>query len=640
MPSFWEIEVDGVFQDFNGDLNFLVTQSFGTGMPPIRNLTKPLPLQPGSVFDNQQIDQRTWSLRGSIVAEGAEDIDSILLKRKNLIKAIVSYPSSINSQLPARRLRYLKGTTNKDIYGYYDGGLHDEPPIGWSQEDMDIRFLSPDPLFYATSETTESLDPSDRITTIRGTAGKESGIWSDLGNDSAAGAFTRINAIVSDGTYIYFGGSFTSLDGDGNFDNIVRYSISGQVFSALSTGLNGAVNALDVAPNGDLIVGGGFTNAGGVANADRIAIWDGSSWVAMGTGSPSAVNVIHTARNGNVYIGTDGTGIGGVTNADYVAYWDGSAWNAMADPDTAGATVTSVDAISSDINNNIYIGGDFTSFGNITDADYIVKWDGSAYTAMSSGLDDNVNSIVLGNDGLFYIGGGTILSSDRLVTWNGTSFNPVGSATFDDDVSDLAVNGDLVYVFSDPTTVGLSNTTGLIIWNGSTWADVDIKSLGGGLSAIGFEGDDIFVGFDTASAQVNHSGGDTISYGGTSSAYPYVEISRSDGAVTVTRCVVKSLINETTKARIYLEYPLLDGETLTLELRPHEGIKATSSKFGRVDDAILANSNQGQFFLVPDNTTGDSDNIINLFVDEQTSDGSTVVTANMKFKATYLSLDD
>ena len=99
------------------------------------------------------------------------------------------------------------------------------------------------------------------------------------------------------------------------------------------------------------------------------------------------------------------------------------------------------------------------------------------------------------------------------------------------------------------------------------------------------------------------------------------------------------MINETTKATIYLDYPLLDGETLTLELRPQEGIKATSSKFGRVDDAVLANSDNGQFFLVPDNTSGTSDNIINLFVDEATSSG-TVVTANMKFKSTYLSLDD
>jgi hypothetical protein len=37
MPSFWEIEIDGAFSDFNDDLDFLVTQSFGTGMPPIRS---------------------------------------------------------------------------------------------------------------------------------------------------------------------------------------------------------------------------------------------------------------------------------------------------------------------------------------------------------------------------------------------------------------------------------------------------------------------------------------------------------------------------------------------------------------------------------------------------------------------------
>jgi len=640
MPSNWKIEIDGSFVDFRDNLNFIVSSSFGTGLPPIRNITNPLPLQFGSSYNNRQIDQRVWTLQGSIVAEGGESVADVHDKRHDLIKAIMSYVTNINEQLPARAIRYTGGTTDKEISAYYDGALQDGIPIEWTETDIPLRFLSPDPLFYATSETTESLDPSDRISTIRGTAGKEAGIWSDLGNNSAAGAFTSINAIISDGTYIYFGGSFTSLNGDGNFDNIVRYNMSTDTFSALSTGLNGAVNALEIAANGDLIVGGGFTNAGGVGNADRIARWDGTSWSAMGTGSPSDVNTIHTARNGNIYIGTSGTSIGGVTNADYVAYWDGSAWNAMADPTTGSASITSVDAISSDAQNNVYIGGNFTSFGNITDADYIVKWDGSAYTAMNSGLDDDVNAMAFGADGLLYVAGGTILSSDRFVTWNGTSFAKVGNDTLDSDVNKIVVNGNLIYVFGSFTISSLSHLTGGAIWNGSTWADIDIKPNSGGLSAIAFEGDDVFVGFDTASAQVNHSGGDTINYSGTAPAYPYVEISRDDSGDTVTRCIIKRLKNETTGAIIYMDYTLLDGETLTLELRPHEEIKATSSKFGNVNDAFLENSNQGQFFLNPDNSSGSSENIINLFVDEQTLSGSTVVTANMKFKAAFLSLDD
>jgi hypothetical protein len=231
----------------------------------------------------------------------------------------------------------------------------------------------------------------------------------------------------------------------------------------LSTGLNGSVEALEVAANGDLIVGGGFTNAGGVANADRIARWDGTSWAAMGTGSPSTVNVIHTARNGNIYIGTSGTGIGGVTNADYVAYWDGSAWNAMGTPTAGTASITSVDAITSNRNNDIFIGGNFTDFANGANRDYIAKWNGSAWAALDSGLSDDVNSIAFGADGLLYIGGGTILSSDRLVTWNGQVFEAVGDITFDDDVADIIVNGDLIYVVSSPTISYLQNTKDMIV---------------------------------------------------------------------------------------------------------------------------------------------------------------------------------
>ena len=44
--------------------------------------------------------------------------------------------------------------------------------------------------------------------------------------------------------------------------------------------LNAVASSLAVAP-GALYVGGEFTDAGGVANADRIAKWNGSSWSAL-----------------------------------------------------------------------------------------------------------------------------------------------------------------------------------------------------------------------------------------------------------------------------------------------------------------------------------------------------------------------
>jgi hypothetical protein len=49
------------------------------------------------------------------------------------------------------------------------------------------------------------------------------------------------------------------------------------VGTAGSDSLNLVANALEVTPSGVLYVGGKFTDAGGLANADRIAKWNGST---------------------------------------------------------------------------------------------------------------------------------------------------------------------------------------------------------------------------------------------------------------------------------------------------------------------------------------------------------------------------
>src|SRR5436190_11106667 len=40
-------------------------------------------------------------------------------------------------------------------------------------------------------------------------------------------------------------------------------------------------------------LGGDFTNAGGLANADHIAIWNGTSWSALGGGLGDAASAVY-----------------------------------------------------------------------------------------------------------------------------------------------------------------------------------------------------------------------------------------------------------------------------------------------------------------------------------------------------------
>ena len=47
----------------------------------------------------------------------------------------------------------------------------------------------------------------------------------------------------------------------------------------------GVVHSLAFGATGYLYVGGHFTNAGGIANADHIAKWTGSAWESLGIGT-------------------------------------------------------------------------------------------------------------------------------------------------------------------------------------------------------------------------------------------------------------------------------------------------------------------------------------------------------------------
>src|SRR5207253_273940 len=82
-------------------------------------------------------------------------------------------------------------------------------------------------------------------------------------------------------------------------------------------------SALEATPS-TLYVGGEFTDAGGIADADRIATWNGSAWSAVG----SATSQISNGRvsdiavaGGRVFAGGTFHNAGGKANADFLAVW-------------------------------------------------------------------------------------------------------------------------------------------------------------------------------------------------------------------------------------------------------------------------------------------------------------------------------
>ena len=62
-----------------------------------------------------------------------------------------------------------------------------------------------------------------------------------------------------------------------------------------------------------------FTNAGGIANADYIAKWNGASWECVRTGTNDVVQKVFI-DSGKVYVSGAFTTAGGLTLTDRVAF--------------------------------------------------------------------------------------------------------------------------------------------------------------------------------------------------------------------------------------------------------------------------------------------------------------------------------
>jgi hypothetical protein len=122
-------------------------------------------------------------------------------------------------------------------------------------------------------------------------------------------------------------------------------------WSVLGGEMNGKLNALAVLPNGDIVVGGEFTTAGGVP-VNRIARWNGAAWSAMGAGFARPVRALRVLSNGQL-VATCDYAASGPNQYGLFAKWTGSSWATLAE--TTG-TATSIAELP---NGDVILGGSF-----------------------------------------------------------------------------------------------------------------------------------------------------------------------------------------------------------------------------------------------------------------------------------------
>ena len=184
-----------------------------------------------------------------------------------------------------------------------------------------------------------------------------------------------------------------------------------------------------------------------------------ADWISLGCvpGTDGQVNAAVADGAGNVYIGGSFTVVGDVI-ANRIAKWDGSAWSALGsgiDGEVYALAVSGTD---------LYAGGWFTAAGGVA-ANSIAKWDGSVWSALGSGMGGEypyVSALAVSGTDLYAGGGFTTAggtAATNIAKWNGTGWSALGSGmgsppSIGHDVSALAVSGTDLYAGGSFTTAG------------------------------------------------------------------------------------------------------------------------------------------------------------------------------------------
>ena len=330
------------------------------------------------------------------------------------------------------------------------------------------------------------------------------GGWHALGPGLSDG----VRAIAISGNDVYVGGHFTDAAGIPEADYIARWD--GTNWHALGPGLDAWVSTIAIQGT-DVFVGGQFEDAGGNPFGDKIARWDGASWHPLGEGLSWQVRTIVVSTDGNdLYVAGQFTNAGGNDAADKVARWDGTDWHAVFGGFNPWTIGPAPDLLAVD-GNDLYIGGTFEDLNGNLDADRIVRWDGSTIHSLGPGLNERIYALaakpgVLYAAGMFQDAGGDT-EADYFVHWSGGAWHATNTTNWTAGATALAIEGNDVYVGGGYQDAGGNPDADRIAkWDGTNW-----HPLGSGLNAdvmaIATDADNVYAGgwFENAGGDPNAS---------------------------------------------------------------------------------------------------------------------------------------
>jgi hypothetical protein len=301
--------------------------------------------------------------------------------------------------------------------------------------------------------------------------------WHAMGDD---GANNQVFALTVYNGDVIAAGAFTSIGGVAA-NRIARWD--GAAWHPLGTGLNIHTARALAVYNGELYVGGMFNQAGGVP-AEGIARWNGSTWQGVGGGvhlpPQNGITAVFalTVFDNKLIVGGGFTTAGGVP-VKHVASWDGAAWQAMA-VDNPAESMSVCEALAV-YQGELYAGANIIAGGGFLRS--MSRWDGTTWVGLGSTPNDAIwvmnvwnGNLIIG--GMFTNVGG--IPALRIAGWNGSNFFSLGLGTR----STRALG-----VYSDELIVGGTGTEPSGLQNSLIfgWDGTHFNGLGDGFDFIVYD---------------------------------------------------------------------------------------------------------------------------------------------------------
>lgn len=255
---------------------------------------------------------------------------------------------------------------------------------------------------------------------------------------------------------------------------------------------NPRVEVIAIHPStGDVYLGGVFWNWNNIPEADYIVRWRAATdtWENVGNNgvgtSPvnSTVLALYFAPDNPdiLYVGGNFT-IGGGGVEDYIAQVDVRT-DTWSDVGGVGVGTGMVRDIVMGHDGILYVGGQFAAWNGDGNADNITSWDGAAWNNLGAANSDVYSMVILQNGNLIAGGNFTTLNGGAVAAnyvgeWDGTVWTALGVGT-NGTVYAVALGPDgTLFLGGAFMTAGGGTVNRIASWNGASFS-----GLGGGLGA-------------------------------------------------------------------------------------------------------------------------------------------------------------